>query len=116
MKIKNIKAREILSSGSTPSIEIKCELKSGTIGIASVPYGASAGIHEAFILLDKNKRYFGKGMLKAVNNVNKIIAPKLIGKDANNQKESQEYLIMNYDINEVPLMKEDNQALIENFF
>jgi enolase len=88
MKIKKIKAREILSSGSTPSIEVKCELTSGTIGIASVPYGASAGIHEAFVLLDKDeKRYLGKGMSKAVDNVNKIIAPKLIGKDADNQKE-----------------------------
>jgi len=45
MEIKSIVAREILSSGSTPSIEVKCTLASGTIGIASVPYGASAGIH-----------------------------------------------------------------------
>jgi len=97
MKINSVKAREILSSGSTPSIEVKCELKSGAVGIASVPYGASAGIHEAFVLLDGNKkRYFGKGMLKAVNNVNKIIAPKIINKDANNQKEI-DYLIKKID-------------------
>ncbi|MBW2965990.1 phosphopyruvate hydratase [Candidatus Woesearchaeota archaeon] len=96
MQIKQIKAREILSSGSTPSIEVKCELKSGTIGIASVPYGASAGIHEAFVLLDGGKRFMGKGMLKAVNNVNKIIAPKLIGKDASKQKEI-DYLMKKLD-------------------
>jgi enolase len=99
MKIKSIKAREILSSGSTPSIEVKCELEAGIIGVASVPYGASAGIHEAFVLLDKNKRYFGKGMLKAVNNVNKIIAPKLVSKDANNQKEI-DYLMKKLDSTE----------------
>lgn len=86
-QIKQIRAREILSSGSTPSIEVKCILKSGAVGVASVPYGASAGIHEAFVLLDGGKRFMGKGMLKAVNNVNKIIAPKLVGKDANKQKE-----------------------------
>jgi enolase len=96
MQIKQIKAREILSSGSTPSIEVKCTLKSGVVGIASVPYGASAGIHEAFVLLDSDKRFMGKGMLKAVNNVNKIIAPKLIGKDANKQKEI-DYLMKKLD-------------------
>ncbi|MFC1704856.1 phosphopyruvate hydratase [Nanoarchaeota archaeon] len=85
--IKSIKAREILSSGSTPSLEVKCQLKSGTIGVASVPYGASAGIHEAFVLLDGNKkRFMGKGMLKAVSNINKKIAPKLVGKSANEQR------------------------------
>jgi len=81
-KIKQIIAREILSSGSTPSVEVKCVLDSGTIGVASVPYGASAGISEAFVLLDGDKnRFMGKGMLKAVENVNKIIAPSLIGQD-----------------------------------
>lgn len=81
-KIKNIIAREILSSGSTPSVEVKVVLESGTIGVASVPYGASAGISEAFVLLDGDKnRFMGKGMLKAVENVNKIIAPVLIGMD-----------------------------------
>jgi enolase len=79
-KIKQIIAREILSSGSTPSVEVKCVLETGTIGVASVPYGASAGISEAFVLLDGDKsRFMGKGMLKAVENVNKIIAPVLVG-------------------------------------
>lgn len=79
-KITQIIAREILSSGSTPTIEVKCVLDSGANGVASVPYGASAGVSEAFVLLDNDKnRFMGKGMLKAVENVNKIIASVLIG-------------------------------------
>lgn len=94
MKIKTLKAREILSSGSTPSIEVKCELESGTCGKASVPYGASAGIHEAFVLLDGDeKRFAGKGMLKACENVNNIIAPKLIGMDVFDQRKIDEKMI-----------------------
>lgn len=93
MKIKKIKAREILSSGSTPSIEVACTLESGTIGKASVPYGASAGIHEAFVLMDGGKRYNGKGMLKAVKNVNNIISKKLIGLDSFDQRKIDEILI-----------------------
>ncbi len=94
MNIKSIKAREILSSGSTPSIEVKCELESGTTGTASVPYGASAGVHEAFVLLDNDKkRFLGNGMLKAVNNVNKIISKKLVSMDAFNQRKIDEALI-----------------------
>ncbi len=86
-KIQSIKAREILSSGSTPSLEVKVILKSGVIGIASVPYGASAGIHEAYVLLDGDKkRFLGKGMLKAVNNINKKLAPKLNGLNVFNQR------------------------------
>lgn len=85
-KIKSIRAREILSSGSTPSLEVRIVLESGTEGRASVPYGASAGMHEAFVLLDNGKRYMGKGMLKAVANVNDKISPALIGRDPNNQQ------------------------------
>jgi len=86
-KIKAIKAREILSSGSTPSIEVKCKLDSGAVGVASVPYGASAGIHEAYVLLDGGKRYMGKGMLKAVENVNSLISERIVGLDAFDQRE-----------------------------
>ena len=93
-KIKGIKAREILSSGSTPSIEVKCELESGAVGIASVPYGASAGVHEAFVLLDDDKeRYNGKGMLKAVHNVNNAISERIVGFDAFEQREIDEAMI-----------------------
>lgn len=87
MKIKEIKAREILASGADPSIEVTVTLEDGTIGEASVPYGASAGVHEAAVLLDGDKsRYNGNGMLTAVKNVNEIIAPKVIGMDAADQR------------------------------
>jgi len=93
-KILAVKAREILSSGSTPSLEVRVKLDSGTEGIASVPYGASAGIHEAFVLLDGDKkRYCGKGMLKAASNVNRIIAPALKGMDCNKQEEIDKKMI-----------------------
>ena len=93
-KIKSIKAREILSSGGVPSLEVKVELSSCISEIASVPFGASAGSHEAFVLFDNEpKRFLGKGMLKAVSNVNKIIAPKLIGKNPFNQEEIDSLMI-----------------------
>ena len=80
MKIKNIHAREILDSRGTPTIEAEVKLESGHIGCAAVPSGASTGEHEAIELRDGDPtRYFGKGVLKAVSNVNEIIAPELIG-------------------------------------
>ena len=86
-KIKEIKAREILASGGDPSLEVHVELESGKFGVASVSYGASAGSKEAFVLLDGDKeRYHGKGMLKAVENANTIIAPLLIGLEADEQR------------------------------
>ncbi|MBI2548457.1 phosphopyruvate hydratase [Candidatus Woesearchaeota archaeon] len=92
--ISQIKAREILSSGSTPSLEVSADLSDGTRATASVPFGASAGIHEATVLLDgDSKRYLGKGMLKAVENVNKKIAPTLLGKDAQNQEAIDQWMI-----------------------
>jgi enolase len=85
--IKYILAREILASGGAPSVEVDVTLESGTVGTASVSYGASAGSKEAFVLLDGDvKRYGGKGMLKAVANVNEKIAPLLIGKDVSDQR------------------------------
>ena len=87
-KIKNIYAREILDSRGTPTIEVEVTLESGIIGMASVPSGASTGKNEALELRDNDKnRYHGKGVLKAVSNVNNIIKPNLIGKDSLNQKE-----------------------------
>lgn len=80
MKIKNIHAREILDSRGTPTIEAEVKLESGHMGCAAVPSGASTGEHEAIELRDGDPtRYFGKGVLKAVSNVNEIIAPELIG-------------------------------------
>ena len=80
MKIEKIVAREILDSRGNPTVEVDVVLESGIMGRASVPSGASTGEHEALELRDGDKqRYGGKGVQKAVDNVNKIIAPKLIG-------------------------------------
>ena len=84
--IKSIHAREILDSRGTPTVEVEVTLDSGITGIASVPSGASTGINEALELRDGDPhRYFGKGVLKAVSNVNDIIAPALIGLNIFNQ-------------------------------
>jgi len=81
MKIKQITAREILDSRGNPTVEAKVCLENGIIGMAKVPSGASTGKHEALELRDGGKRYGGKGVLKAVKNVNTIIAKELIGMD-----------------------------------
>lgn len=87
MKIRNIKAREILDSRGTPTVEAEVILDCGCIGTASVPSGASTGEHEAIELRDGDpRRYFGKGVLKAVSNVNDIIAPELVGMNALEQE------------------------------
>ncbi|MBI5022620.1 MAG: hypothetical protein HZC05_00405 [Candidatus Magasanikbacteria bacterium] len=96
MKIKQIQAREILSSGATPSLEVKVALDNGAVGVASVPFGVSAGIHEACVLLDGDvKRYGGAGMLKAAANVNNKIAPKLISQNPLEQKKIDQMMIEN---------------------
>ena len=80
MKIKSITGREILDSRGNPTVEVEVRLESGIMGRASVPSGASTGEHEALELRDKDaKRYGGKGVLKAVYNVNNVIAPVLEG-------------------------------------
>ncbi len=82
MKIERIKAREILDSRGNPTVEVDVVLDDGSIGRAAVPSGASTGQHEAVELRDKDKsRYLGKGVMKAVNNVNSIIAPRVNGLD-----------------------------------
>jgi enolase len=84
--IESIHAREIIDSRGNPTLEAEVELDSGAIGTAAVPSGASTGEHEAVELRDGVKtRFLGKGVLKAVDNVKKIIAPALIGMDAQNQ-------------------------------
>ena len=85
-KIKDIHAREILDSRGNPTVEVDVTLESGAFGRAAVPSGASTGIREALELRDKEERYLGKGVLKAVNNVNNIIREKLIGMEASNQE------------------------------
>ncbi len=81
MKIKEIVAREILDSRGNPTVEAKVVLQNGIVGVAKVPSGASTGTHEALELRDGGERYGGKGVLKAVKNVNSVIAKKLIGND-----------------------------------
>ncbi len=84
MQIKNIKAREILDSRGNPTVEVEMELENGIKGVASVPSGASTGSREALELRDNDDtRYLGKGVLKAVSNVEKIIKPVLVGKNIN---------------------------------
>ena len=83
MKIEKITGREILDSRGNPTVEVDVVLESGIMGRASVPSGASTGEHEALELRDGDKhRYGGKGVQKAVENVNKVIAPHLIGMSA----------------------------------
>ena len=84
--IEDIVARQILDSRGNPTVEVDVRLASGVVGRAAVPSGASTGIYEAIELRDNDKsRFGGKGVTKAVNNVNNIIAPELIGEDASNQ-------------------------------
>ena len=86
-KIRNIHAREIIDSRGNPTVEVDITLESGITATASVPSGASTGVHEALELRDNDpKRYNGKGVLQAVKNVNEKIFPKLKGMDALNQK------------------------------
>ena len=95
MKIKNIHAREILDSRGTPTIEAEVLLENGMTGSASVPSGASTGEHEALELRDGDPhRYFGKGVLKAVANVNDAISFALIGMDASDQSAIDRRMIL----------------------
>ena len=86
MKIANIHAREILDSRGNPTIEVDCTLENGIVGRAAVPSGASTGVREALELRDGGTRYNGKGVLKAVDNVNNIIRPRIVGLDVFDQR------------------------------
>ena len=92
--ISSVKAREIMDSRGNPTIEVEIGLVSGDVGVAAVPSGASTGTREAVELRDGDKsRYGGKGVLKAVKNVNEVIAPVIIGMDALNQRKLDETII-----------------------
>ncbi len=94
MKIEKITAREILDSRGNPTVEVDVELESGARGRASVPSGASTGEHEALELRDgDSSRYGGKGTLKAVANVNEVIAPALLGVSALEQRRIDRMMI-----------------------
>lgn len=95
MKIRNIHAREILDSRGTPTVEAEVLLENGSIGCASVPSGASTGENEALELRDGDPhRFFGKGVLKAVTNVNEVIAPALIGMNVYEQSDIDRRMIL----------------------
>ena len=92
--ISEIFARQILDSRGNPTVEVDVITDEGAIGRAAVPSGASTGIHEAVELRDGDKKkYVGKGVLKAVKNVNDIIAPELLGYDVADQAGADEYMI-----------------------
>lgn len=80
IEIVDVYARQILDSRCNPTVEVEVELEDGTVGVAAVPSGASTGAFEAVELRDGDKsQYLGKGVLKAVDNVNTTIADELVG-------------------------------------
>ena len=92
--IEDVKARQILDSRGNPTVEVDVTLACGVVGRAAVPSGASTGIFEALEMRDGDKSvYCGKSVLKAVDNVNSIIAPELIGEDASNQQAIDKLMI-----------------------
>lgn len=93
-KIAHVKAREILDSRGNPTVEVDVFLEGGALGRAAVPSGASTGEHEALEMRDKDKsRYLGKGVEKAVRNVNEVIGPKVKGKDASDQEALDNFML-----------------------
>lgn len=94
MKISSIKAREIIDSRANPTVEVDLILDDGSFGRAAVPSGASTGTHEAIELRDGDKsRWLGKGVLKAVANVNEKIFNEVVGKEFSSQEEFDNFLI-----------------------
>ncbi|HNX29420.1 MAG TPA: phosphopyruvate hydratase [Syntrophomonadaceae bacterium] len=92
--IVDVFARELLDSRGNPTVEVEVVLEDGTMGRAIVPSGASTGAHEAVELRDNDmERYLGKGVLTAVDNVNEIIAPEIVGMDATGQIDIDTFLL-----------------------
>ena len=92
MKITKIKARQVLDSRGNPTIE--CEVfTEKSKGSAIVPSGASTGKYEALELRDKERQYHGKSVYKAINNIHKLIAPKLIGKEITKQQDIDNLIV-----------------------
>src|SRR5438552_14968280 len=92
--IVDIHGRQIIDSRGNPTVEVDVVLEDGTVGRAAVPSGASTGEHEAVELRDDDKKvYVGKGVLKAVDNVNSKIAPEIIGLDPRDQEEIDHLMI-----------------------
>ncbi|XP_026409679.1 enolase 2 [Papaver somniferum] len=95
--IKAIKARQIFDSRGNPTVEVDVHLNDGTLARAAVPSGASTGVYEALELRDGGSDYLGKGVSKAVENVNGIIGPALIGKDPTKQVELDNLMVQQLD-------------------
>lgn len=93
MIIKDIFGREILDSRGNPTVEVDVYLEDGSMGRASVPSGASTGSNEALELRDGDKRYLGKGVLKAVSNVNTVLRDLLVGEDASDIRKIDSLMI-----------------------
>jgi enolase 1/2/3 len=93
MKIKTVHAREVLDSRGQPTVEVDVTLRNGVRGRATMPSGASTGEHEAVELRDGDGRFLGKGVMQAVANVNRVLAPRLSGKDAKNQREIDRLMV-----------------------
>lgn len=92
-RIKDVYAREILDSRGNPTLEVTVTTEKGSFGTFGVPSGASTGTREALELRDNDERYFGKGVLKAVNNVNTVIKNYLVGVEVENQKQIDDIMI-----------------------
>jgi enolase len=93
LKIRAIRAREILDSRGNPTVEVDVELENNIIGTAAVPSGASTGAREALELRDGDRRYHGKGVQKALQNIQRVIAPTLIGRSVLSQSEIDRHLV-----------------------
>ena len=97
--ITDVYAREILDSRGNPTVEVEVYLEEGFMGRAAVPSGASTGAFEAVELRDGDKeRYLGKGVLKAVDNINMEIAPELIGLDSEDQIGIDAISLINFEL------------------
>lgn len=95
--IKLVKGRQIFDSRGNPTVEVDVILSDGSLARAAVPSGASTGIYEALELRDGGSEYLGKGVLKAVENVNTIIGPALVGKDPTEQTKIDNYMVQQLD-------------------
>lgn len=96
-KITNLKAREVLDSRGNPTVQVDCEIDNVVIGRATVPSGASTGKREALELRDNERtRYHGKGVMRAIENIHKLIRPEIVGKDPFNQREI-DYMLIHLD-------------------
>ena len=106
MKIKDIHAREILDSRGNPTIEVEMTLDNNIKAVASVPSGASTGSREALELRDNDKsRFNGKGVLKAVDNVNNIIFENIVGEDALCQRKIDNKFTIRFRIKEHAIIR-----------